>query len=424
MSEFEVVEISSSQFDWNDELEGIVPKAWIAHPSFGHVLFKQSSSGENRLGESRSDWSEKICSSLNELLSLPAAKYELAILKQNGKDIPGSISLDVSDTADAQRYSLEDLLHHSLSPYNFPEDYTVDNVIEALSQNDIGLPPHYHVPDGITDGVDFFVGIMMFDSWIGNGDRHDSNLEIVEQNDGSLYLSPIFDHGFSLGAAEKAELRSRVSIKEYNEEHNFSYFDDGHGQDLTGYAVFKKAAELRPKAAKIWLEQLSKINNQQIETIFKRLPSDRISPEASQFAQELLNYNQSQLLSLKKQLDIANQPLDVLYQRYAQNVDSLGLQRSKDIAQNALRDGVKPEKVAQILNNYDSSYQSLSRRNGGKKAQKLIIKKAQIDLALEGSSQQELSQQRSFLPNVQSPSVSQRSYPQTQEKSKDRGLEL
>ena len=304
MSEFEIIQIPTSSFRYNQELEGILAKGWINHPTIGRALFKEAAANLSRLKESRTDWSEKVVSELNQLLKLPAARYELATVLDSLSLIPGSLSYSVHQPGDRTRITLEEFLLNTLPQYDYPQDYSPNNIIQALAQNNVELPPNYSVPDGINDGADMFIGILMLDAWIGNSDRHDHNLEIVEANNMQLYLSPVFDNGSSLGASEKQELRSKISIEQYNNEYNFSCFEDGNGQELTGLGTFKKAASLRPLAASTWLNQLAQIQPEQINHIFNQIPEALITNEAKVFAQNLLEYNRVQLLDLSQEINL------------------------------------------------------------------------------------------------------------------------
>jgi hypothetical protein len=218
-------------------------------------------------------------------------------LVDDNQEIPGTVSIDLSQPGDAERFPIEELLQQSMGQYDYAFDYQVDNVIQALADNNIGLPPNIPVPEGINDGADMFVGILMMDAAVGNSDRHDRNLDIVRQSNGQLYLSPAFDHGYSLGAAEDNDLRSWIDPQGYNKYHNSSSFSY-QGEDISGVEAFKQAAQMRPQAAKIWLNELQTIDNQQVSEIFERIPKQILTPEAGNFAKDLLKYNREQLLSL------------------------------------------------------------------------------------------------------------------------------
>ena len=224
MSNFEIIQIPAFDVRFNPELEGVIPKGWIDKSPRGRVLFKEATSAPSQLAESRSDWTEKVVDELNQLISLPAARYELANIINEGVEIPGSVSIDLNQAEDEKRFPLKKLLKKSVSNYSYADDYQVDNVIVALSDHNIQLPPNYQVPDGIKDGADMFVGVLMLDAWIGNSDRHDCNFDIVCQTNGQFYLSPIFDNGYSLGATEDNDLRSWLDPEQYNKYHNYSSF--------------------------------------------------------------------------------------------------------------------------------------------------------------------------------------------------------
>ncbi len=66
--------------------------------------------------------------------------------------------------------------------------------------------------------------------------------------------------------------------------------------------MFDRVAHRYPKAAHIWLERLGSILKANTIGIFRRIPSDRISPIADQFAQDILEINQYRLLTLRKTL--------------------------------------------------------------------------------------------------------------------------
>ena len=304
--DFEIISVSASDTQFNEELDGIIPKGWIEIPSLGKALFKEAAGNRDYITESRTDWSEKVVSEINQLVNLPTAYYEFAIMQDDGEEIPGTLSIDLSQPNDEERFPIEELLQQTLDKYNYASDYQVDKVIQALSDNDIGLPPNFPAPEGIKSGADMLVGILMMDATVGNRDRHDRNLDIVQQTNGHFYLSPVFDQGYSLGAAEDNDLRSWIDPQQYNQYHNFSSFSY-KGEDISGLEAFKQAAQIRPSAAKIWLNELQKVDVRQIEQIFEQVPGDRITPDAKYFALELVKYNRSQLLNLSLAMSPTNE---------------------------------------------------------------------------------------------------------------------
>jgi hypothetical protein len=300
-NQYQIFQISANDFQLNSELGGYLEKGWIEEATLGKVLFKKAVNIEELLLESRTDWSEKVGAELSALLDLPAARYEFASLVEDKQEIPGTLSISLIQPGDIKRISLNEFLERDNSQYTFPSDYQISRVLQALADNNIDFPPYYRRPDGIKDAADMLVGVVLLDTLIGNVDRHDENLEIVICEDGTSYLSPIFDNGNSLAAFEDNDFRSYTLADYYGEHSTFSSFED-RSREIKGITAFQQAAELRPEAAEIWLNQLAKIAPKQIQNIFTSIPSDRITPEASKFAQELLKYNQKQLLNYQQEL--------------------------------------------------------------------------------------------------------------------------
>lgn len=327
---YEIISIPASSVKTNEELDGIIPKGWVETPSFGKVLFKEAASDRDYLAESRTDWSEKIVSEINQLVGLPTALYELAVMVDDNQEVPGTISIDLSQPGDEERFPLEELLQQSMSKYDYAVNYQVNNVIQALSDNNIRLPPNFQVPEGIKDGADMFVGVLMIDAAVSNSDRHDRNLDIVRQTNGQFYLSPVFDHGYSLGAIEDNDLRSWINPEHYNRYRNFSSFSY-EGQDISGVEAFRQAAKIRPQAAGIWLNKLQQLDFGQIERVFTRIPSNRLTPEAKNFALELFKHNQKQLLRLDLVLSSDNEQQNRIEKIAPILIDYLKLNHKKEV---------------------------------------------------------------------------------------------
>ncbi|MEY2831496.1 MAG: hypothetical protein RLZZ574_754 [Cyanobacteriota bacterium] len=329
-SNYEIISVPASNVKINEELDGIIPKGWIETERFGKVLFKEAPSDREDIAESRTDWSEKIVSEINQLVGLPTALYELAVMIEDNQEVPGTISIDLSQPGDEEHFPLEELLQQSMSQYDYAFNYQVDNVIQALSDNNIRLPPNFSVPEGIKDGADMFVGVLMMDATVGNSDRHDRNLDIVRETNGQFYLSPVFDHGYSLGASEDNDLRSWIDPEHYNRYHNFSSFSD-RGKEISGVEAFRQAAAIRPQAAKIWLNKLQQLDFGQIERVFAKIPSERLTQETKNFALELLKYNRKQLLNLDLVLSLNNEQQDRVEKIAPILIDYLKLNQNKTV---------------------------------------------------------------------------------------------
>lgn len=159
--------------------------------------------------------------------------------------------------------------------------------------------------------------------------------------------------------------------------------------------TFRQAAQIRPEAAKVWLEQLAQIDQQQLDNIFAQIPGDRIKPEAKAFAQELLSYNHNQLLNFRSELDPSLQDLSSLYQRYSQDTKTQGLAEAVEIAKNALAEGIDPEQIVEMLADNNAAYQKLVAQSDVEQARQMIVRKAEMELSVsqDRSSSNEQSKQ-------------------------------
>ena len=77
------------------------------------------------------------------------------------------------------------------------------------------------------------------------------------------------------------------------------------------------------------------------------------------------------------------------YERYSSDSQKKGLAKAKEIAKNALADGVEREKIIEMLTQNNSAYQDLLAIAGKKITEKIIIQKAEVESKLkpESSSQ-------------------------------------
>ena len=208
--------------------------------------------------------------------------------------------------------------------YNVSE-HTLDIVLQAVSNPAIQLPPNWNPPPGIITAADTFVGYLLLDAWIGNGDRHHENWGFIETINQPVYLSPTYDHASSLGRElpdSKRADRIRMSTlartlpdslrKERTRVHTVEGYTDKarsafyasptDKKSLLTMDTFSQTTNRHPKAACIWLEILSGIAPTDVREILHRIPKERMSPVALEFAHQMLNINQSKLLRLQENL--------------------------------------------------------------------------------------------------------------------------
>ena len=156
--------------------------------------------------------------------------------------------------------------------------------------------------------LDFFVGYVMLNAWIANQDRHHQNWGAIhDPSNGSLALTPTFDHGASLARnisdeERKDRLDSRDDgrrIPHFAQRARSAFYETPEESRTLGtLEAFRQFAERAPEGAQFWLERLQGVTSDEIEAIIARVPSRRMSPVAKRFTLDLLNENRDRLLSL------------------------------------------------------------------------------------------------------------------------------
>jgi hypothetical protein len=298
--EFPVIQVPSDAAR-APEAMGTKRKFWFHDPELCTCLFK---SARPNTGE---DWAEKIAAELCEALGLPHAKQELGIWQgQRGTVSPAMIMPN------------EDLIHGNdvLSGIvsSYPREaiynvsqHTLDVVFQAITIHNAQIPINWTPPTSISSAADTFVGYLLLDAWIGNGDRHHENWGLVSTIDRTIHLAPTYDHASSLGRelsdAKRQERLQNKTVGAYLKK-NYSafYAQASDSKSLTTLAAFQSAAKSYPQAARAWLMQLSGISSEWVESLLARVPADRMSPPAKEFAAGILAFNKDRLLALQEEL--------------------------------------------------------------------------------------------------------------------------
>ncbi len=166
---------------------GPARKFWFTRTDDTRWLFKYS---RPQTGE---HWSEKVAAEIGAQLGIPVARVELAMCD----GLPGACSQSFLSDESALVHGNE-LLQEVDQTYPVTQlrgvsKHTVDAVFEQLSNVDppIGSP-------STLSAADCFVGYLLLDALIGNGDRHHENWAVIHDTAGRR-LAPSYDHASSLG---------------------------------------------------------------------------------------------------------------------------------------------------------------------------------------------------------------------------------
>ncbi|WP_008308656.1 Asp-tRNAAsn/Glu-tRNAGln amidotransferase B subunit [Leptolyngbya sp. PCC 6406] len=285
-----------------EEAMGSKRKFWYDDHTLGECLFKRA---RPNTGE---DWSEKIAAELCQLLGLPHATYELAIW--NGQW--GTISPNLLPPKTTLVHGNE-ILAALVSSYPKHEGYNVSQhtltlVFQAISQAGVQLPPHWQAPLGIDSAVATFIGYLLLDAWIGNGDRHHENWGFVMPLPGGTpMLAPTYDHAACLGRELQDTKRQRhltqQTVATYAAKSRSAFYrQEVDRKPMLTFTVFATVARNYGQSAARWLEQLANITPSQITELLNRIPQHRISPTALEFARQMLDINRNRLMHLQETL--------------------------------------------------------------------------------------------------------------------------
>ena len=286
-------------------------KFWYRDPDFGLTLFKEGRPGT---GE---NWSERIACELAELLRMPHASYEFATYEERR----GVVSRSLVDSS-ARIVHGNELLASLVtdyvrqgSRYRNP-NHTLRRVLAYLRGSaDVLRAPYgwnQSRSEHIQTPLDFFIGYLMFDAWIGNQDRHDENWGVLRTNEGNLYLAPSYDHGSSMARNEPDEsrlLRLRTKdmprhITSFVKSARSAFFPSGLAASPAPFytlEAFIQAASQSPGAAAEWRQRLSTIDAPTVSAVIRQVPADWMTEPARAFTAELLRLNRERILNAEFQ---------------------------------------------------------------------------------------------------------------------------
>lgn len=284
-------------------------KFWFKDAARGLSLFK-----EGRLNTDE-NCAEKIACELARALSMPHAAYDLA--EYEGRRGTVSISLV---TSPARIVHGNELIAAQVTDYVLSErnnkrnpNHTLRRVMAYFRESAemIGAPYGWQSAqsENIKTALDFMVGYLMFDAWIGNQDRHDENWGILRTITGNYFLSPSYDHGSSMGRNLSDDERS-TRLRTHDRMHHISAFVEKaesalfpatrleRPKPLRTMDAFEQAAAFSRRAATEWVERLRQISDEKLQQIIGDIPTDWMSPVARDFTLEFLRLNRSRILNL------------------------------------------------------------------------------------------------------------------------------
>lgn len=311
METFSIVQVPVNDA-WNIENLGTKPKFWYRNEKNERLLYKEA---RPNTGE---DWSEIIAEQLAALLDMPHATYKLAawrdtrgvvtqsLVPSGASLLPGNVLLK----AYVQNYPDNNIVSNFRNT-----QHTLNNIREILLNRNVGLPPDWNAPLEITNACELITGYFLLDALIGNTDRHHENWAVIGQttveNRVRFYLAPTYDHASSLGChLTDHERQERLTTRNMqrnilaytNKARSAIYALETETKPMTPLEVFRSARDYAPDVGNYWLNRLETLSVDTMRSRFSYLPSERISPDAVEFAIRLLELNRMQLLELREKI--------------------------------------------------------------------------------------------------------------------------
>lgn len=177
----------SSWATTSDENRGLRAKVWVQSPDDGSHWLRKS----HRPSRPHEVVIEHLMLHLAGLSGLRAAESRVCSWDDLNGRHRGLLSRLFVDRSQEQLVSGGELLHRSNAAYNAERkwEHTVPAAINALENAE--LPPGM---------IEEFVHMLLFDLWIGNGDRHQANWSVIAPTIGPARLAPMYDPAGCMGA--------------------------------------------------------------------------------------------------------------------------------------------------------------------------------------------------------------------------------
>jgi hypothetical protein len=300
----------------DDEQLGSKEKFWFLRAG-KRWLFKESRliCAPHCFEPTGEDWAEKAVAEIARLISVRAARVELAEYKNRR----GSASLNFISSGEHLEHGNE-ILAGRVVGYDKTKklkqsNHTVQNIVKAIRSM-------FASEDDARIVLKRLAGYIVLDALVGNTDRHHENwgllwhtVRIDEPIDDWDYpvmqriydVAPSFDHASSLGR----ELLDSTRERFLREKRIFKYVKKGkggiyrHSWDKHGanpLEMVKFAYKLYPDSFRPTLIALESVPLADILAVLDRIPDNRISEIGRKFAKAVLTITYSALINVQRTL--------------------------------------------------------------------------------------------------------------------------
>jgi hypothetical protein len=204
--------------------------------------------------------SEKIAYEIAKVLKFKCAKIELAIDKDGTLGILNYYFLKKGTVHSDALFYLRKMGNDRSEYHNLKN---VLNFLEAQNKQ----------------VVNDFLKIMLFDSLIGEQDRHEENWGITKSLN-EVSLSPIYDNGCSLLRDQSTNLDELLHYPEKMNKYiqkSTSLIYDNYGKKYKHFALIDELLNIYPDQMKKIIKNLKKLNDKKVEDIVNAMPKNYLS---------------------------------------------------------------------------------------------------------------------------------------------------
>lgn len=235
-------------------------------------------------------WAEKIVAEVADAAGIEHAIVELAQFQNNR----GSITESFVQQGVILRHGNQILETH-VPGYTSAE--------KRFKQSQHTLENIWEVMKNASEARLAIAEYTVLDALIGNTDRHHENWGALlwrGKNNWEWRVAPSFDHASSLGREltdeRRNELLEQNRVGGYVEKgHGGIYWSQDERRGPSPLELVRRAARKYPDLYQPAASNLARIDEDNLDRIVNRIPSDWMSPLARAFAVEMMRYNYREL---------------------------------------------------------------------------------------------------------------------------------
>ncbi|WP_407270374.1 HipA domain-containing protein [Radiobacillus sp. PE A8.2] len=318
MDYYSIVDISSWKYE-NINVSGSKEKRW--YRSFDKkqlALFKlpvsltsDSSYGE---GESTGEaWSEKICSEIGNYIGFPTHNVDIGALQVNDEAIE-YYGLNGEDVKIGEKvfgalcWSFLDETNDSLVEgadmiMDFDETYDRDKLQGEHEIYNFDLLYRLFYENGI---LDYLFQMILFDTLIGNTDRHQDNFGVIRnEQTGQQKFAPFYDNSSSLGREmNQGRIELMLRDKRMFESYIFGkksstlirWEDSWTKKKLNIIELYDKVKSSYPQEINKYLANVENLSDEVLQNIINKVPPVVMSEPKKALVAKILKTRRDYLL--------------------------------------------------------------------------------------------------------------------------------